>query len=176
MDNEGPLGETKLPQQGERIMAIYIKFSGIDGEVDIINHEKWTEIRSFNVGVHKPTSGRTDIDAPVNRTEFHDIHLSKNTDISSPLLWLACAQGTPFETVNVHYVTTTKEGPNAITKYELQRVFITMFEQETTGDRPSDRMTLSYMMFRNIQVPVNPKGVLGPEIEFFWNVPQGKVV
>jgi len=175
MDNEVPLGETKLPQQGERIMAIYIKFSGIDGEADIINHEKWTEIRSFNIGVHKPTSEKSDNKNQSISTKFHDIQLTKNTDRSSPLLYSACALGKPFDKVNVHYVTTTKSGPHAITKYELNRVFITMFEQETTGDRPIDRMTLRYMTIMYTQVPVNSEGVPGPTTEFAWVIDDGGV-
>jgi len=155
-------------------MAIYIKFDGIDGEVEENKHDKWTEIMSFSVGAHKPGNGKTGAQRVAGTTEFHDIAISKNADKTSPKLLEAMAQGKSFPKVEVHYVTTTDDGPNAITKYELKNVYITGFDQATSGDRPYENMTLNYEEFKVEQFPVKPDGTLDAPVEFAWSIPKGK--
>lgn len=158
-------------------MAIYIKFDGIDGEVDENKHEKWTELSSFTVGAHKPGNGKTGSQRVAGTTEFHDISISKNVDKTSPKLLEALAKGKSFDKVEVHYVTTTDTGPNIITKYELKHVYITGFEQSANRDsdrRPGENMTLNYEEFKVEQFPVKPDGKLDAAVEFAWSIPKGK--
>jgi len=151
-------------------MAIYIKFDGIDGEVVEIKHPKWTEILSFSVSGHKPGNGKTGSSRVAGTTEFHDVSISKNSDKTSPKMLESMAKGISFDKVEVHYVTTTKDGPNAITKYELKNVYITGWDQATHGDRPGENMTLNYEEIKVIQVPVKPDGSLDSELEFAWSI------
>ena len=155
-------------------MAIYIKFDTIDGEVEENKHEKWTEILSFSVSGHKPGNGKTGSQRVAGTTEFHDISVAKNADKTSPKMLEAMAKGTSFDKVEIHYVTTTKDGPAAITKYDLKNVYITGWDQATHGDRPGENMTLNYEEIKVVQVPVKPDGSLDSELEFAWSVPKGK--
>jgi len=155
-------------------MAIYIKFDGIDGEVVESKHEKWTEIQSFSVSGHKPGNGKCGAERVSGSTEFHDVCVSKNSDLTSPKLLESMAKGKSFDKVEVHYVTTTDEGPNAITKYELKNVYITGWDQATHGDRPGENMTLNYEEFKVEQFPVKPDGKLGAPVEFAWSISKAK--
>lgn len=155
-------------------MAIYIKFDGIDGEVVENKHEKWTEISSFSVSAHKPGNGKTGALRVAGTTEFHDISISKNADKTSPKLLKAMAEGKSFDKVEIHYVTTTKDGPNAITKYEIKNVYITGLDQSTHGDRPAENLTLNYEEFKVMQTPVKPDGSLDADVEFAWHIAKAK--
>ena len=155
-------------------MAIYIKFDGIDGEVVENKHEKWTELSSFSVSAHKPGNGKTGALRVAGTTEFHDISISKNADKTSPKLLKAMAEGKSFDKVEIHYVTTTKDGPNAITKYEVKNVYITGLDQSTNGDRPAENLTLNYEEFKVMQTPVKPDGSLDADVEFSWHIAKAK--
>lgn len=74
----------------------FLKIEGIPGESTDSNHTDWIEVLSFNTGITQPTSASasTGGGGPSERANFQDFSVVKALDKSSPLIALACANGT----------------------------------------------------------------------------------
>jgi type VI secretion system secreted protein Hcp len=156
-------------------MATYIKFDGIDGEVMEKDHDKWVEVMSFSNSAHKGGGGQTGSQRVAGVTIFEDIHLSKNSDKTTPKLLKAMAEGKSFDKVEIHVTVTTDTGPQTIVAYELKHVYVTSYSISSSGEgRPHETMSLNYEEIKIEYSPVDAKGKKGGGIDFAWSVPKGK--
>lgn len=79
----------------------FIKIAGIDGESSDDKHQGWIEISTFNSGLTQAVSSTASSSggASAERANFHDFSFTKQLDIASPALALACADGTHIDEI-----------------------------------------------------------------------------
>ena len=141
-DPDKPVITGRVYNAAAAAVDMYIKFPDIEGESMDANHDKWIDVLSIDWGAHKPGAGG---DAARRRgdVKYGDITMTKEVDASSPKLMLACANGTHFPSVELE----APERPGAqatYMKYKLEKVRITSYSIDATGDRPMETITLNY--------------------------------
>lgn len=65
--------------------TLFLKIEGIEGECSVLGYEKWLKINSYSIGI--------------NWVDAEDLVVSKELDVSSPQLALACAQGKQIDEI-----------------------------------------------------------------------------
>ena len=94
-------------------MPIYVKYDGIDGGVTASGHEKWIEVDSCQLGVHRnvtnPTGRGTEREAAV--PSLSEIVVTKSQDAASAKLFQASLWGEghsrPMESLSLNYTKIT---------------------------------------------------------------------
>jgi type VI secretion system secreted protein Hcp len=81
----------------------FIKFDGIEGESSDSKHIGWIEITSCDMEINQTisTTASSAGGAGAERADFSDLSFTKLLDKSSPMLAVACADGTHFNTVTI---------------------------------------------------------------------------
>jgi type VI secretion system secreted protein Hcp len=80
-------------------MAAYIKFAGVDGEAQDKDHKGWSDILSFNQGVHQPGGGATGPTRRRGDVVLDDVTVVKELDKASPKLAESVCKGKVYPKV-----------------------------------------------------------------------------
>ena len=122
----------------------------IEGDVVVEGHKGEMEIASFSFGIDNPTTiGSATGGAGSGKVNFHDIHITKRTDKTSPVFFKTCCAGAHFQKVTL---TMRKAGTqqNDFLKYELTTVFVSSMETagaEGGDDSPLEDIGLMFAKF-----------------------------
>jgi len=137
-----------LAPQADADIFLKVEKSGgatIPGESTVQSHPSWIEAASIQFGIGNSVSiGTKGIIAGI--ASGSEITITKSLDRSSPLLFLACAQGTIHPKVTLE-MTTYSGGMNAEIVYyriTLLNVVITGLSSSSGGDRPSESVSMGY--------------------------------
>jgi type VI secretion system secreted protein Hcp len=158
-------------------MAGYIKFEGIDGESMDQAHKGWSDIGSFNQGLHKPGSG-TGVQRRRSDVEFGDVLITKSLDKASPKLAESVCKGKVFPKVQIHVTRSyTDKGRQTYYLYELTNAMVVSYA--VSGACQSDDVPLEEVVlnFEAIKVEYKEAGADGKEkgaISYNWKVEEGE--
>jgi type VI protein secretion system component Hcp len=138
------------PARAETVLNI----PGIQGDVALSGHAHEIEISSmqFGGGQVVPKSGPKPCAAPSSKTQLSAIVLTKLSDIASPKLLMAAAQGTSFPQVTITIVGGSPLFAD-IDQYQLSDVFISSFTV-SNGGQPQSSESLS-LTFKSVQFTHN---------------------
>ncbi|MBI4586173.1 MAG: type VI secretion system tube protein Hcp [Planctomycetes bacterium] len=141
-------------------MPAYMKLGDIKGEATEQNHKDWIIIESLSSPVYRSIQpGAKDMQRSRGETTLGDIVLVRQLDKSSVKLQEACANGTFFKEVEIHFCTQVKNKQEPYLKYKLKDVIISSysFHGNSKGDpQPSEEVTLSFSEAEWIYVVVDP--------------------
>lgn len=158
-------------------MALYIKFDGIDGEANDKDHSKWSDVKSFNWGLHKAGAGQTGQSRRRGAVTVEDVVVTKEYDKSSPKLAQAVCEGKVFAKVEIHDTATYGDGNRAvILKYELKNVMVSSHSvmAHSDGDAiPLETMSLNFEEVKQTYVEYDAKGGKKGNVEMTWKVEEG---
>lgn len=142
-------------------MAAYAKFEGIDGESTDSGHDKWVIIESMSSPIFRSIpEGAKDQQRTKGETTLGDVVMVRQMDKSSVKLQEACANGTFYKEVEVHFCTTVQNKQEPYLKYKLSDVIISSysFHGTASGDPlPSEELTLGYTQVEWTYITVDPK-------------------
>jgi type VI secretion system secreted protein Hcp len=156
-------------------MAVYMKYDGIDGEVETEGYEKWIECNSFQMSINRNvTSGGTgkshrEASAP----NVSDIFITRAMDSASLGLTKA-ALGIPEAKVKFDLTTTDNKGKHSCyARVSLEGVMVSNLSTSSHGgnDRPTESLALNFTKVEWKFVEVggkmsgSSKGTLGWDIE-----------
>lgn len=82
--------------------------------------------------------------APVGGAQISPIVVQKLTDIASVKLFATVAAGTVFDVVTITVVKTDAGTVADAVQYKLKDAFIHAYETASSGDRPSESLTLQF--------------------------------
>jgi type VI secretion system secreted protein Hcp len=129
----------------------YLQLPGITGESTDTKHKHWIEIESVSMGVHSGGGGGTASGGRTGKTTIHEIHVTKVTDQSSPLLMQAVASGKHFPTAEIDMSTV---------HYVMKDVILTALQHTGAaggGDgKPTESITMNYQSIQYEYTPQNP--------------------
>ena len=130
-------------------MPIYMKYTGIDGDVTEQGHVNWIECSSYQFGVGRAIGGTASGAAKGREASLcnvSEITISKPSDSSSQSLMREAMIGAvPGKLVKFDFVTTgTGDQADIFTKFELEECMISGYSLSTGGDRPSESLSLNF--------------------------------
>jgi len=125
----------------------FIKIDGIDGESTDDKHQGWIEIISFNNGLTQSVSSTASSSggASAERANFQNFCFSKQLDIASPALALACADGTHIDSIVVELCRAGTEKVKFM-EYKLTNCIISgvTVQGNGEGDLPTENVTIDF--------------------------------
>jgi type VI secretion system secreted protein Hcp len=128
----------------------FIKIKDIDGESTDEQHKDWIELISFNHGVSQQvsTTASSAGGASAERASFHEFIFSKQLDIASPALNLACADGTHIDEIIIELC---RAGTDKVKfmEYKLTNCLISAVNVsggggKGEGDLPTESISINY--------------------------------
>ena len=141
-------------------MAAYLKADPIKGQITDKGHEQWIEIKSMGSPIFRSIAqGAKDTQRTQGDTTLGDIVLVRNLDTSSVELQKACADGTPFKKMEIHFTTQAKNKQETYLAYVLENVIITSYSihvNEKGDPTASEEVTLAYTKVEWTYTRINP--------------------
>jgi len=128
---------------------ILLKFeTEIKGDSDVVKHENWITVDSFELGVGRSigvSGGGKSRDT--SNPSFSEVSLSKSTDMASADLFFQAVCGKSLGTAEIHFIQTAgadKAGDQVYLKYELEEAIVSSYSISSGGERPSESISLNF--------------------------------
>ena len=153
----------------------HIKFDGVDGESQHVDHKGEIEILSWSWGVSNDSSAASGGGRGRGKAQPGDFHFTHEYDKASPVLAKQCAQGKHFPQV---VLTSRKsgEGQKDFFKVTMKEVFITSVQPSgSSGGEIMESVSMSYAEIGFSYKAQDAKGGLGGEVKFAWDVKSTKI-
>ncbi len=142
-------------------MPAFVKIGDIKGEATDNDHKDWIIIESMSSPLFRSIpEGAKDSQRTKGDTTLGDIVVVRQLDKSSTKLQEACANGTFFGEVEIHFCTTMKNKQEPYLTYKLKDVIVTSygFHGNSSGDPlPSEEITLGYTEVEWTYITIDPK-------------------
>ncbi|MDE1566879.1 Hcp family type VI secretion system effector [Aquabacter sp. P-9] len=126
-------------------MAIYLNYDGIQGEATHQDHQKWIDVLSLSWGVGRAIatpSGSTN-NREASEPSVSEVSIVKMFDASSPKLFTEACTGNAGKVVKIDLVSTGSPGVTYVT-YTLTNALISSYSVSTSGDRPTESVSISF--------------------------------
>lgn len=142
-------------------MPAFIKLGDIKGEATDDGHKDWVIIQSMSSPIYRSVpAGAKDHQRTKGETTLGDIVVVRELDKSTPKLQEACANGTFFPEVEIHFCSTVGNKQEPYLKYLLKDVIVSSFSfhGNSAGDPlPSEEITLGYTEVEWTYITLDPK-------------------
>jgi type VI secretion system secreted protein Hcp len=132
------------PKRSES-MPIYMSYPAIVGDVTEAGHKGWIEVSSFTWSLSRNITSPTGAAADREATSpfFSELTLGKTEDKSSALLLQEALQG-KGQYVTIEFVRTYMDRQSVYLSVILQNTLVSGFSTATSGERPSESVTLNF--------------------------------
>ena len=142
-------------------MAAFVKIGDIKGEATDQDHKDWIIIESMTSPITRSIpQGAKDQQRTKGETALGDIHLVRQLDASSTKLQGACAGGTFYPKVEIHFCSTIGGKQEPYLKYVLSDVIVSSytFHGNSSGNpSPSEEVTIGFTQAEWTYVTLDPK-------------------
>ncbi len=142
-------------------MPAFMKLGDIKGEATDTGHKDWIIIESLSAPIFRSVpEGAKDQQRTKGETTLGDVVVTRQLDKSTTKLQEACANGTFFKEVEVHFCTTVKNTQEPYLTYKLADVIISSFSQHANSSGnplPSEQFTMGYTAVEWTYIVVDPK-------------------
>ncbi|UCC73713.1 MAG: type VI secretion system tube protein Hcp [Gemmatimonadota bacterium] len=148
----------------------YLILEGIAGEATTSGHENWIEVLSFSWGFSNPGPPPGTPMVAGSRANFQDLVITKPIDKSSPLLALACADGSAIRDGELaFYASGSAEEPTGIVRLANVRVSSVTSESGSSGSGLTETIGLTFGRVEWIVYEYGERGRTG-ETRTGWDV------
>ena len=141
-------------------MPAFMKLGDIKGEATDADHKEWIIIESMSSPMYRSVpAGAKDQQRTKGETTLGDIACSRQLDKSSTKLQEACANGTFFKEVEIHFCSTIKNKQEPYLTYKLSDVIVSSysFHGNSSGSPlPSEQITLGYTSVEWTYIVLDP--------------------
>ena len=142
-------------------MPAFMKLGDIKGEATDTDHKDWILIESMSSPIFRSVpEGAKDQQRTKGETTLGDIVVVRQLDKSSTKLQEACANGTFFKEIEIHFCTTVKNKQEPYLTYKLSDVIISSFSMHGNASGsplPSEQVTMGYTKAEWNYIVVDPK-------------------
>ena len=142
-------------------MPAFMKLGDIKGECTDTDHKDWIIIESMSSPMYRSIpQGAKDQQRTKGETTLGDIVVVRQLDKSSTKLQEACANGTFFKEIEIHFCTTVKNKQEPYLTYKLSDVIISSysFHGNSSGSPlPTEQITMGYTKVEWNYIVVDPK-------------------
>lgn len=127
-------------------MPIYLKYGSIQGDATQQDHVGWMDITSMHWSVSRNVN--TTVGSAANREasepNLSEVTLTKISDSSHAELYQAATTGNTPQTAQIDLVSTGQDG-KTYCQYYLYDALLSGFSSGTSGDRPTETLTLNFV-------------------------------
>jgi len=138
-----------------------MKADPIKGQITDAGHKDWIEVKSMGAPIFRSIpQGAKDTQRTQGDTTPGDIVIVRNLDTSSVKLQEACANGTFFKVVEIHFTTQVNNKQETYLSYKLENVIISSYSIHVNdkGDpNASEEITMAYTKVEWTYTVVDPK-------------------
>lgn len=142
-------------------MPAYLKMGDIKGQATEQNHKEWIIIQSMSAPIFRSIpQGAKDQQRTRGETTLGDIVVVRELDKSSTKLQEACANGTFFKEVEIHFCSTIKNKQEPYLKYKLTNVIVTSYSFHANADgstQPTEEVSLGFTAIEWTYVILDPE-------------------
>lgn len=160
----------------------FLQFKGSNaptGETTDSTYSKWIAVNSFEFGASNPSDiGSATPGSGAGKVQISSFQIEKKADNSSPDLFLACCQGSHFDTATV-VMRKAGGGQNVYLQYDFKEVYVDTVQSKgatATDDRPSEVATFSFSQVKITYTPQETGGTKGTPNVKGWDVTTNKNV
>jgi len=161
----------------EMLAGMFIKFDGVDGEVQSGNYRGWCNALSFSQGQSLPGGGVVGPTRQRANVVFEDIVVVKELDKASPKLAEAVCKGNVFPKVEIH-LTRSYAGLVTYYAYELKNVLIVGYRiggSVYSEHVPTEEISLSFEEIKVTYTEFDEGGKSKGNVEYTWRVEEGVI-
>ncbi len=151
----------------------FIKIDSIKGESQDDKHKGEIDVLSWSWGLERPAAIPSGGGAVAGRVSVHDLSITKRTDISTPQLMLACANGGHIKEA---LLTVRKPDRNQLEFVRIRMSDVTMRAVSTadSGTDITENVALNFAKVQVDYVQQRPDGTAGPAVQFKWDFQANK--
>jgi type VI secretion system secreted protein Hcp len=153
-------------------LELYLNIDKVPGEVTEAEHDKWIKLHSYTFGVQSEN-----VEDPSARGKlvsssgtYSPISVSKDADITSPLLQQIASEGSHIATVKLHACLDTQQKTPAL---EIELTDVVISEFSVSGSEGMSTQESVGFRFGKIKVTnrnFDEKGAKKTEPSFTWNL------
>ena len=129
-------------------MGLFLLLTGIKGESTDAKHTSWIRCDSASMPVFRSIpNGAVDQQRTKGETTLGDCSISRQLDMSSPKIMLACAQGTFYTAVNLDFTTTIGGNAENYLTFVFNNAVITSYSvsgNDSGMPLPSESMSINF--------------------------------
>jgi type VI secretion system secreted protein Hcp len=160
-------------------MPAFMKLGDVQGEATDADHQNWIIIESMSSPIFRSIpEGAKDQQRARGETTLGDVAITRQLDKSSTKLQEACANGTFFPEVEIHFCTTVKNKQEPYLKYKMKNVIVSSysFSGMASGQPlPTEAVTLAYTEVEWTYIVVDPNtGDKKGQVPAKYNPAQGR--
>ncbi len=155
----------------EMVMPIYMKYTGIDGDVKDSGYEKFIALNSFQWGIGRGINNdANEADRESTVPSVSEIVVTKDNDCASPNLFRASLgvgdQGSGKD-VEIHWVWGDASNQQTFLKLALTNTLVSGWSVSGSSgapgqsNRPSETVTLNFTKVEYTNTPMDPTGAGG---------------
>ncbi|NNM02345.1 MAG: type VI secretion system tube protein Hcp [Nitrosopumilus sp.] len=156
----------------------YIKFDGVDGEATDKDHQAWSDLLSFDQGLHQPGGSQTGSTRTRGDVILDDVVVVKELDKASPKIAESVALGKVYPKVEIELTKTYGDaGRLTYYAYELTNVLVTSYNISGSGqseDVPSENFSLNFEEIKVTYTERDSDGKSKGNVEYSWKVEEGE--
>lgn len=158
--------------------AMFLKVGNLAGESTDKSHSQWIVVESMGFKVENPvTLDSSGAGITPGKSAGSALTVTKLLDRASPLLFLSCASGTPYQTVILELTVPNSSGVS-LTYYRitLTNVIVSSMGTSSGGDKPGESVSLSYQKIMTEYYMQDSKGVISqtPTATAVWDFSTNK--
>jgi type VI secretion system secreted protein Hcp len=161
----------------EKMMAIFAKYDGIDGESNDDRHARWVDVLSVDWGMHRPGGGATGQSRRRGTAIVEDLVLTIEYEKASPKLQEKCLQGEVIPKLEIEQTATYGGARETYVRYELKNVMITSIEINASGDDEAGPPIVvvgnSFQRVKVTYTEFDSNGSKKGNVEYDWKVAKG---
>lgn len=155
--------------------VIILEITDIKGNCTIDGYKEKIILHSFSHSVSlamQNDGGNTE--RTIGRPMFSEMSFSKMTDMSTPALYTACAQGKKLGDAKIH-IGRNQEGKfMSLMQYELGNAMVSNISTGGGGGAPSDSFSLHFTKIKSIFTQQNSDSVKKGSANFGWDLETNK--
>ncbi len=156
----------------------FLKLEGVTGESADDKHKGEIDIDSFSWGETNAGTASQGGGMGAGKVSAHDIQLTKKVDKSSPVLMIACANGTHYKTA-ILTVRKPGGGQQEYLKISLDEVLVSAYQVNGVGGGevvPSEHVSLNFAKLEFSYKEQKADGSLGPEVKQKYDFKSNKKI
>jgi type VI secretion system secreted protein Hcp len=138
---------------------MFLKIENVDGESNDDKHKGEIELLSYSFGVAQVGTTGFGGGGGAGKVSMQDFHFSAPVNLSSPVLFRACASGEHFKKA---VLTCRKAGgeQHEFLKITMTDLLVSQYSNsgDSAGEIPMDQISLNYSKIEMLYTSPNPRG------------------
>jgi len=153
----------------------FLNIDGIKGESTDSKHKDEIDLMSFSWGAAQLGGGGGGGGGAAGKVQFQDLHITKDVDKSSPILFQRCATGTHIKEGTL-IARKAGERQHEFLIIKMNDILVTSYQPGGSGrdTLPTEQMSLNFAKFEYSYIPQKADGTPDAGLHFKYDIKGNK--